>query len=307
MARLIRYAVALVTAISIGSILSPAQAQATEAPPLTVEATAESCGATIIYTNTSDRHFWGDWKIDGLSVGILDADLPDLPADPAEFGDAHNHGVGKNQEFAGGKFGLQFNPVLLPPGRSVVINVQVPEVARVQARIWRGPETDWYVPWAKVPDVQPCSGPSVLFTDLCQGTTVHVANSEDAAAAAMFSFDPVVAGVGIIVAIEPGHQPDALIFPTDAGLITITEQVTGQVFTHTWTKPDDCEKPTPAPTPTVEPTTEPTEPPASGAGGGSGLPVTGGTTGILVGLGAMLLLGGGVALFVRGRRVSFTA
>lgn len=310
MARLIRYAVALVTVVSIGSILSPTQAQATEdAPALTVEATAESCGATVIFTNSTDRHFWGDWKIDGHSVGKLDSELPDLPDLPAEFGDAHNHGVTKNQEPSGqpgGKFGLQFNPILLPPGETVVVNVQVPEVARVEARIWRGPETSWYVPWTNVPYVKPCSKPSVEFTDICGATTVLVANAEDAAASAFFSFQPVVAGIGVIVEVEPGHTPDALVFGSDAGEITVTEQVTGQTFTHTWTDPGDCETPDPGTRPTPNP--DPTEPPASGAGGGSKLPTTGNPTGVIVG-GALALLGLGSGLYLvaRRRRVSFTA
>lgn len=71
------------------------------------------------------------------------------------------------------------------------------------------------------------------------------------------------------------------------------------------------------PTPTSEPTTgpEPTEPPAAGKGGGASdggaggqLPVTGGPV-TLIGAGALVLLlvGAGLYLLARRRRVSFTA
>lgn len=305
MVRLIRGSVALATAISVAGILAPAQATA-QAAGVTVEITKERCGATITYRNQTASHFWGDYRSDERA-GTPDQDLPDLPSDPAEYQDAHDHGVAPEASIgsgplAGSPWGLQYQPVHLSPGTTVTIEVQVGEVRRVAAGVRRGADPSGFVDWIEAPEVQPCSDPQVDFEDICEGSLVRITNREAAAAPAQFSFDPQMEGVEVIVVLDPGRSPEPLFYGREAGEIAVEDLTTGAMFTHRWTAPasEDC-----------QPLTgsggwSTADDPASGAGGS--LPLTGSPAArFVVGALTLLLLGGGLFLVARRRRVTFTA
>lgn len=158
------------------------------------------------------------------------------------------------------------------------------------------PFVTWYEEFACGTD------PQVEFTDNCEGIAATLSNSEDATTDAEF-----------LVPINPSSKLDKIIVEPAGSVqvfigafgesITVTEDVTGQEFTHTWAKPEEgCEKGT-------EPSPEPSDtaaPPAVGKGGelaqtGAPLPLLGGA-GLL-----LLMLGGGALLLARRRGgVSFT-
>lgn len=136
-----------------------AHAQDVDDIPLNIEVTAEDCEAVISYTNENDFYFWGDYRLDGeegTPDSEFDTPVPsvDDPGYPDDLRDAHDHGVESNQELTQGDwantdetFGLQYNPVLLPPGDTTTVTVEVEETTTVQARVWRGPDQKAYVPW----------------------------------------------------------------------------------------------------------------------------------------------------------------
>lgn len=143
-----------------------------------------------------------------------------------------------------------------------------------------------------------CADPTVEFEDICFGIKISLANGEDATANARF----FIQGIGWVDHLVPGHSPEPILY--SATEVTLAEQTTGQDWEHEWTKPDDCEgeeTPGPSETPSAAPTT-----PAPGAAGG--LPVTGSKTAV-AGVGSMLLLGVGTALFLvtRRRRITWTS
>lgn len=312
MAKKLRYALVVALATILGGTLAaPLPARAQEAP-ITLDVDATHCGAVLTWTNDTDLTFWGDYKVQG-DKGVKDAQLPSLPQDPADYGDAHNHGVAPNTiiksgPLVGQTFGKQFNPVRLPPGETIEVVVSVHEPLTLWAGVRRGPEQDYYVGWTKVRDAQPCSAPSVEFLNICTGVKLSLANGTDAAVPAEFALSPVLDGIGLTVVLQPGLAPEPLLYPI-SGPITVMELVTGQSWTHEWEQPEGCEgTPTPSPAPPTQPESPAPGPTDSAAGTAGGLPDTGASVGVAA-VGALLLLGLGAALFVAGRRrrVRFTA
>jgi hypothetical protein len=288
-------------AVLVGGLVTAPQPAQAEETGIALDIDATYCGVTLTYTNNTEWPFWGDYKVQG-DRGTKDKGLPSLPDDPADYGDAHNHGVAPGDLIKGGPlkgqtFGKQFNPVLLPPGKTVTVDVQTAGSATVWAGLRRGPEQDHYLGWSKVKHVLPCSEPIVTFEDICTGVKVFLANGGEAPAVARFSVAPVLPGLGLILELDPGLMPEPLLYGVSS-LITVTEHVTGEVWEHEWTQPDDCEG-TPTPTPAPSETPSETPPPATGVAGE--LPATGAAIGVLVVL-ACVMLGLGAAMFVRGRR-----
>lgn len=142
----------------------------TDSEPLTIDVTlGDDCGAEIAYTNPNDFAFWGDYRI-GDEQGTPDSDVgpatPSIndPGYPDDLQDTHDHGVAPDQELtqgdhAGELFGHQYNPVLIAPGDTRVVEVEVDETTEVQARVWRGPNQSVYVPWTDPVEVEPCEDP----------------------------------------------------------------------------------------------------------------------------------------------------
>lgn len=301
-----RHAVVIAAALTIGGILSPQPAQAEYEPGITVDITALKCGAEIVFTNDTEWYFWGDFR-GANDVGTPDSELPPLPADPVDYGDAHDHGVAPGDRIsegpaAGKRFGRQFNPVLLAPGARRVVEVDVMEPMAVWAAVLRGPEQSRYVPWQKLRGIEPCSDPGVVFRDLCEGTLVYLANGPGAYANARFQLEPTIEGVAVVVELEPGRHPDPLFYPADAGAIAVTDLTSGEAFVHQWTFPEECEEdPSTPPVGDEEPDTEPVPV--------GELPETGNSPLVPLVAGGLvaLALGGGLYLFARRRRITFGA
>lgn len=134
----------------------------TDSNPFKVTVTQEGdCEVTIEYVNNNDFYFWGDYRLEG-DQGTPDSEFELVPQDgdgplgvnQKTVGDAHDHGVAPDQKLtqgdwagSGETFGLQYNPVLLPPRSTVTETVEVDEATTVQARVWRGPNQSVYHPW----------------------------------------------------------------------------------------------------------------------------------------------------------------
>jgi hypothetical protein len=121
-----------------------------DAAPISASHDLADCGkVTITFTNSTAHTYDADIKV-GDQAGTPDSEMP-AP---------HDHGVTPDQTIAGGPhagepFGLRYEPVLLPPGESVVTTIDVDEGTTVSYRVWRGPENDYYLPWVGV-DVTAC-------------------------------------------------------------------------------------------------------------------------------------------------------
>lgn len=134
---------------------------------LEVDVEVDECIATITFTNNWQSPFWGDYRLaDDQGFADTSVDGPnfttdtDLPPED-EWGHKHNHGVAPEQELtagkhAGEKFGLQYNPVIVHPGESETVTVKADAPTTVEARIWRGPVQEFYVPWTDPQDLSGC-------------------------------------------------------------------------------------------------------------------------------------------------------
>lgn len=132
-------------------VVSPASAQLDADAFITATHSKSECGKIeITFTNTTAHPYDADVRV-GEQVGVPDADMPD----------EHNHGVTPDQLIASGPnagqpYGLRYTPVLVPAGATVVHPVEVNVDTTVSYRVWRGPETDYYVSWVDV-DVDACA------------------------------------------------------------------------------------------------------------------------------------------------------
>lgn len=120
--------------------------------------------------------------------------------------------------------------------------------------------------------------PSIASQPDCESLTIEITNPFDEAIDATVTSGDVTE----TVTVEPGQTAEVTI---DAEAGTVATVTAGDLTQEiAWTEPEDCD------------------------GGGGGLPVTGSSTGIVIGAAlALLALGGGLFLVARRRRVTFTA
>lgn len=191
-------------------------------------------------------------------------------------------------------------PVEIPGSNEKTITVSTVEAFAVEMKVRRSWVTLGEHTWKRPAECNPHVNPVYECDGDWSLTFVNPKSLDATNAKFKVELDPIVENVKLVWNVKPGMTETLNGLGND--IKARVKVGKGEWVEYVWTKPEKgCDT---EPTPTA-PAPTPTTPAPGTAGGGNDLPLTGVSVPAVAGIGALLLVGGGV--LVARRRRSFTA